>query len=255
MSTTIGCGYKEQLVAYLYGEDSESERADFERHLASCVSCTEEMRGLEAVRQELAEWEPPAARMHFRLAPAPEPGARPPLWRQPMWGLAAAATLLLAVGAALANLDVRVGNGEIVIRTGWATPATAANAPAPGVPVARASAREQEWQSALKDVEARLRADFVKNTGSAVPPPAASGEVNRDALLREVRGLISESEKRQDRQLALRLTDMVQDVETQRRADLVRIEQNLGQLEGLTGAEAARQREMLNYLVRVSQRR
>ena len=253
MSSTIGCGYKERLVAYLYGEISDTERADFERHAAACVSCTEELRGLEFVRQELAGWEPPLAGVHFRLAPEPE--TRRPLWRQPMWGLAAAATLLLAVGAAVANLDVRVGKGEIVIRTGWTLPATVANGSAPVVPVATAAAREEEWRSALKDVESRLRTDFVKSSSVAAPSSASSGEVNREALLREVRALIGESEKRQDRQLALRLTDMVQDVETQRRADLVRIEQNLGQLEGLTGAEAARQREMLNYLVRVSQRR
>jgi hypothetical protein len=35
----------------------------------------------------------------------------------------------------------------------------------------------------------------------------------------------------------------------------VRIEYGLGQLEGATGAEVARQRELLNYLVTVSQRR
>jgi len=253
MSSTIGCGNKQRLVEYLYREDSGGERADFERHLATCVRCTEELRGLEFVRQELAEWAPPPARVHFRLAP--ESAARRPLWRQPLWGLAAAATLLLAVGAAVANLDVRVGGGEIVIRTGWAAPTIAAKRPAAVVPLSTAAAREQEWQAALKDLETRLRTDFAKTSSAAAQPPASPGDVNGAALLREVRALISESEKRQDRQLALRLTDMVQDVEAQRRADLVRIEQNMGQLEGLTGAEAARQREMLNYLVRVSQRR
>ena len=66
---------------------------------------------------------------------------------------------------------------------------------------------------------------------------------------------MAESEQRQQKELALRLTQVLTDVESQRRADLVRIEQNMGQIEGLTGQEAARQREMLNYLMRVSQRR
>ena len=66
---------------------------------------------------------------------------------------------------------------------------------------------------------------------------------------KETTGLIGE------RELALRVSQVTTDVESQRRADLVRIEQNMGQIEGLTGAEAARQRELLNYLVRVSQRR
>jgi hypothetical protein len=64
-----------------------------------------------------------------------------------------------------------------------------------------------------------------------------------------MRALIEESERRQQRELALRLAQVVQDVETQRRADLVQIEQNIGHIEGLTAA----QRDMMQYLVRVSE--
>ena len=65
-----------------------------------------------------------------------------------------------------------------------------------------------------------------------------------------MRALITESERRQQQELALRLTQFTRDVDVQRRADLVRIDQGIGQLEGRTGAEVARQREMLNYIVR-----
>jgi hypothetical protein len=68
-----------------------------------------------------------------------------------------------------------------------------------------------------------------------------------------VQALIEQSERRQQRELALRLAQVVRDVDAQRRADLLRVDQNLGQLEGQTGAAAAQQRELLNYLVRVSQ--
>lgn len=248
----MGCEDTEKLIAYLYGEDSPDERAAMERHLAACPACAEDVRGLQQVRRDLAGWQPPAAGAHFRLAPAAH---RPrPLWRQPFWGLAAAATLLLAVGASMANLDIQIGNGQVVIRTGWASPASAAPGTQPGATTAAAPGAG-EWQAALKEVEARLRAEIAR-AGAPDARPAASGDVaGRDALLREVRALISASEKRQERLLAMRVTDVVQDVEAQRRADLVRIEQNIGQIEGLTGAEAARQRELLNYLVRVSQRR
>jgi hypothetical protein len=37
--------------------------------------------------------------------------------------------------------------------------------------------------------------------------------------------------------------------------DLAQIERNFGQIEGLTGAEVREQREMLNYLMRVSEQR
>jgi len=46
----------------------------------------------------------------------------------------------------------------------------------------------------------------------------------------------------------------MRDTETQRRADMARVADGLGVLEGRTGAAAAQQREMMNYLVRVSQK-
>ena len=65
--------------------------------------------------------------------------------------------------------------------------------------------------------------------------------------------MIDQSEGRQQRELALRLSQVVQDFDAQRRADLLNVEQNFGQLEGQTGAEVAQQRELLNSLVKVSQ--
>ena len=72
-------------------------------------------------------------------------------------------------------------------------------------------------------------------------------------MLRRVKALIDQSESRQQRELALRLSDVVHDFDTQRQADMQRVDQNFGQLEGQTGAEVARQRELLNSLVKVSQ--
>ena len=69
-----------------------------------------------------------------------------------------------------------------------------------------------------------------------------------------MRQLIAESEQRQQNQLALRTAQVVRDFDTQRRADLTQIQNSFGQIEGLTGAEVKEQRQMLNYLMRVSQR-
>ena len=66
-------------------------------------------------------------------------------------------------------------------------------------------------------------------------------------------GLIEASERRQQRELAFRLAQAMQDVDTQRRSDLVRIENGLGQIEGLTVQEGARQSRLINYLMRTSQ--
>jgi hypothetical protein len=73
-------------------------------------------------------------------------------------------------------------------------------------------------------------------------------------ILDRVRVLIDESEQRQRRELALRSAELVRDFDAQRNVDLARIERTLGQMDGTTGAEVAQQRQMLNYLMRVSQR-
>jgi len=78
------------------------------------------------------------------------------------------------------------------------------------------------------------------------------GRADGDVILRRVRAMIDQSEARQQRELALRLSDVVRDFDTQRRADLLQVQQNFGQLEGQTGQEVAHQRELLNYLVRTS---
>jgi len=66
--------------------------------------------------------------------------------------------------------------------------------------------------------------------------------------------MIQESEQRQRHELALRTADVVGDFDAQRRVDLTRIERTLGQMDGTTGVEVEQQRQMLNYLMRVSQR-
>ena len=67
-----------------------------------------------------------------------------------------------------------------------------------------------------------------------------------------MRGLLDESERRQQRELALRVAEVLRDVNAQRAADLVRIDRSLGIVQNNTGVEVAKQRELLNYLVRAS---
>jgi hypothetical protein len=204
------------------------------------------------VRASLAGWEAPDTSLGFRITREPE--RAPSRWRVPVWAQAAAAVLVLSAGAALANLEIKYEpEGGITLHTGWNRPAAAVTGPAVAGPaVATVRADDKEWHAALVALERRLRTELAPR-----PQPEAttvSHGASSDDLLRQVKALIEASEQRQQRELALRLTQVVQDVEAQRRNDLVRIEQNMGQIEGVTGAEAARQRELLNYLVRVSQR-
>ena len=266
MTLIVRCDDKQRLMACLYGEASADERAAVESHLAACVECAAEFAGLQDVRQHLAGWQAPEIDLGFTvtravvpaLAAVPAPAGRS--WVIPIWAQAAAAVLVLSVGAAVANLEVRYGSDGFTIRTGWnqavpvATP-SAASAAAPARGLTAAAVGSDVWKAALADTEKRLRAEFVAERVSAPQPVLARTGASGDEVLRQVRALIEESERRQQRELALRVSQVSQDVDSQRRADLVRIEQNMGQIEGVTGAEAARQRELLNYLVRVSQRR
>ena len=79
-------------------------------------------------------------------------------------------------------------------------------------------------------------------------PPAPTAPLGPEAL-RRVRALVEESERRQQRELALRLGEAVREVNVQRQADLVRIDRNIGAMQNNTGREMLRQRsEMLNYV-------
>jgi hypothetical protein len=269
MRAQIHCQDKEQLISYLYEEGGDETRAAVEAHLLTCAACRDEIDSLRGVRVDLGRWQPPVADFTVRLVrdAAPPPRA---WWRAPVWATSAiAAGLVLAIGAAAANLEVQVGNGAVVVRTGWTKPAaapapqalqTAASQPpaSPARPtLVSAGMSEADVRKALDALELKLRSDFNKQTSptaAGVRSVSASGDVDRGAILSQVRSLVDESERRQQRELALRLAQVVQDYDAQRRSDLVRIEQSFGQIESLTGQEAARQREITNYLVRASQR-
>jgi anti-sigma factor RsiW len=257
----IMCTYSEDrgetLLAYLYDELEPRERVQFESHLASCPECIDELAELRAVRSQLGRWAPPEP------GPLVRPDrARPedPRWWQqvPIWAQTAAALLVFGVAAAIANLEVRVDASGVTVRTGWSAPAgapadlgvapTAANPPG-AAPVA------EPWRTELAALEDRLRNE-LRAAAPASSEPRTIGADDGDAvLLRRMRGIVDESERRQQRELALRLAGVIRDVDAQRRADLVRIDRSLGTIERNTGVEVMRQRETLNYLVRTAQGR
>jgi hypothetical protein len=251
----------ERLLDYLYDELSADERKAFEIHLHDCSACRSELAALGSTRHALALWSPPDPELGFRIVRKEEtPPPRRAFWNiSPQWGLAAAAVLLLSVGAAIANLEVRYGNEGFVVRTGWGrstAPAPAVTNEVSAVPVAASS---EEWKERLHLLDTRLQQLEQINR----PITAATSEVRPNAaarmsdaeILREVRKIIAESETRQQRELALRVTQVVRDVDAARVGDLARVEQGLRQIQGLTDAELIRHRDTLNHLLRVTQQR
>jgi hypothetical protein len=257
-SGSPACRNTEMLVAYLYSEVDADARVRFESHLKACPACARELDALSEVRQELAAWLPPEPDLGFTIVRKPAAVLRPTRWWTrpwPRWSQAAAAVLVLASAAAIANVRVRYDAEGVSVSTGWmGVPAARESSAPPDAmtrPVTAAAVATSEWRTALSTLESEMRREVqsLRLANAHAPTPASDA-----ALLKRVHSLIDESEQRQRQELALRLTQFGRDVELQRRTDLVRIEQGFGQFEGRTGAEVARQRQLLDYLVRTSGR-
>jgi hypothetical protein len=257
----------EQLLDYLYDELPADARAALEAHLDECDECRAELAALGNTRLALGTWSPPDLALGFTIVrkdvPVPRLGLRS---FRPAWGLAAAAVLVLAVAAAISNVEVRYDRDGVIVRTGWgretaAAPASASVAAGTAVPAAAAA---EDWPSRLRALDARLKQveqSRERRVGAANVDDAADEDPNRaprmsDAeLLRAVRKIIAESETRQQRELALRVTQVIRDFDATRAGDLARVEQGLRQMQGLTDAELIRQSRQLNLLMRVGQER
>jgi hypothetical protein len=209
---------------------------------------------LADVRVDLAAWTPPQLELDFAIInKGSKPAvAKPASWwfGVPVWAQAAAAVLVIAAGAGIANLHVKSGPEGFVVTTGWMTPA-----PAPAG-VASVSDTSADWKPALTALATQLRSEMrlseVHSAQGAGQPAVVQTAARPNADLRAVQLLIEASEARQRQELALRLTQFNRDVNVQRSADLVKIDQMFGQLDGRTGAMDARQRQLLNYIQRVS---
>ena len=245
------CLAGDALVAYLYDECTFEERQRIEGHLTSCGACAAEVEGLGGTRVQLSSWTPPDAALGFRIsaatAPAvnaaapdqtPVPAMRLPWWRQPMpaWAQAVAATVLFGLGMAAGSRQLPMS-------------------PSTGGAPAGVSA------SQLTNLETRLRSEIAAMRSSVAAPaaPVAAtvrlNDADRDALLRQVREMVRESEDRQQQTFTIRAAQVARDAEIQRRVDVANLRQTFEQIQGSTSEVQRQQGEMLKYLVNVSQRR
>ncbi|MBW8895936.1 MAG: zf-HC2 domain-containing protein, partial [Acidobacteria bacterium] len=173
------CESKELLVSFLYNEIDPADKRMFEKHLATCSECRDELAELGDTRAQIGLWTPPDADLGFRIVREPKPSRRPWFQFSPAWGLAAAAVLLLAIGAAIANLDVRYGSDGLVVRTGWnhAVDPTAASAAANVTPV--------DWKTQTDQLDRRLR-DLEHTLSSRSSSPvqnASAADLTDDQVL------------------------------------------------------------------------
>lgn len=243
---------KELLVAYVYDELPADRRRAFEAHLGACSDCRGDVAAFQATRSRLAEWVPPAHDLDFQIVRGPRPliGVRRS-WRMPAWGLAAAAVLVLAAASAIAHLEVRYDGSSVVVRTGWGRPAD--------VPVVAAASTDTGDDAEVRREMAAMRTRLEQLEASARTDPrqvrAASLTVPAEGLtLRQVQRLVSDSETRQQRELALRVQQLWRDVAAARRADMDTVQRGLQEVQGLTDTTLIRQKAFEDQLYRVSQR-
>jgi anti-sigma factor RsiW len=241
---------QELLLSYLYDELPTTDRQAFDRHLASCADCRAEVDGLRGTRAHLTSWTPPEPDLGFQVVRSAKPATSPRRWwhASPAWGLAAAAVLVAAVSAAIANVEVRVGGDGIVVRTGWNRDATgAAQAPAD---LARSASDVQRVEARLKELESQLAA-----RPAATVVPAVAGRMSDAEIVRYVRQQMSESEQRQNGELARRILQVNHDTEVARRADIDRLLVAYRELQGTNFQTSRSVKALEDHFMRVGLQR
>jgi hypothetical protein len=234
------------MIAYLYG-DGDATDAGFEAHLAVCARCREEVGALRGVRQQLAHWTPPSYAVASHQSPVTSHRS---WWHEiPAWAQVAAALLVLGASAGIANLDVRYDGNGLTLRTGWSAPPRTTQ-----VPAAVASRPDAApWRADLTALEQQLRGEIRAVPAGAKPSTVNAAPSDAD-LLRRVRALIDDSEKRQQRELALKVGEVERDFTAARQADLRKIDYNLNGVRSDFGIVYRQQQEQQQLLQRVSQR-
>jgi Putative zinc-finger len=251
------CNNAELILGYAYGELADADRQVFEAHLSRCAECRSEVAEMRSTRAHLASWTPPEPEFDFqivrgnRAAPLP---ARRRFSFTPAWGLAAAAVLVLAAAAAIANVEVRYDANGLIVRTGWARDAATAENAAVTPSALQTAGNSSEWRTEIATLQSRLRElETAASAREATTTPAAGPRMSEAEIIRRVREIVSQSETRQQREFAVQIAQVVRDVDRARKMDFLQIQQGMGQLRGQTTADVAQQ---WNYiLTRVSQQK
>ncbi len=239
------CTYRgnreELLIAYLYDAVDPGDRVGFDAHLAACAVCRHELVELRGVRAELAQWAPPEPAAGWTLGQKPVALSNV-VWgrfgsglrQMPAWAQVAAAVLIVGVAAGAANLNVTYNESGLSVRTGWMAPSSS---PEPAfrpvaIPVS-APADTAPWRVELAALAQQLRNDLKPVVAQ---PTTERDQATEQALMRRVRALIDDSEKKQQRELALRIAENA----SVRVAEMRNIDRNFNAIQTRTGADMTR---------------
>ena len=237
------------LLDYLYEEGDPAERLTIAKHLQECAACAVAVLEFQNVRGMLSDWKPPASPIGFRCVPdasiadvrrdhrargshdelkhgrARVAGART---QQRRWQRASGCRR---------HSVIRVGHGGLAAPRGL--PGWCAESELAARCVGDAADLPRHVDHAASRRESRVRGTndrSVELRGSVTRLQRASD------LLQRVRAMIDQSEQRQQRELALRLSQVSREVDTQHQVDLLRIQQDFGRQQEAT----------MEYLVKTS---
>ena len=215
--------FREDMLDVLYGEGGEAAARRVEAHQTTCADCRREMAQLRKLRGDLAHWRLPEG-----LVAAPARGHE----RRRRWGLAAAAGVVLALGASLAlsGAEVRYDASGFSVRLGGGGSET----------------------RALLDAQERRHREEIDALRAQI---SAARPIDHDALMRAVSDMVRESETRHAAAVQASLRDLRQRADAQRQYDLARVSAGLAYLDGKAGLQAARTTELMGHLLQASQQK
>jgi hypothetical protein len=196
-----GCGRKEDLVTYLYGEAPSTERASFESHLDYCDACRNDLTAFGRVRRDLGAWQlgqiahPEIVLRRSRLDLLREFVGMFPVWVRGAAFIGAAAAVLL-VSLSIAGTRVSLKDGEVAVslgRTGNGSPlAQAVSSEDVGRMVQNAVAEEREkmeklYSARLASFKDQLDADHQAELRAARAEQQEQLRATQAALQQEMR--------------------------------------------------------------------
>lgn len=255
---------KSDLVSYLYEDLDTAGRERVERHLRGCAECRDELAGMRAVRTDLLAWTPPEPEFAFRIVAEPrasQAGNAPRgkvltpavaswrAWLNPAAGLAAAAVLVLAAAAGLARIEVHSGADGWTLRTGAAADTSSQPSRTAAAAVHDIYLPDDGAFAVLERRIAALESSSRESSSGVRNASLAGARASNEEILKVVRELLAQSETRQKGELALRIAQVIRDVDAQRVADLNRVQQGIGRIDATVADEAAAHRELMNYIL------
>jgi hypothetical protein len=154
----------------------------------------------------------------------------------------------MAIGAAIANLEVRVGGDGLAIRTGWNRTA------AVEAPAGAGAVQTVDWKQQAQQLDQRLREieQALARNGAGSVQNASASDMTDEQVLQRVREMLGQSETRQQRLLAARLAQITRDFDAQRRVDLAAIDQGMTRLQNTSGAEVRQYRDYIQRMFRAT---